>query len=349
MLVAVDEATRVCVVQDMKGKDDTITALRTIIARFAAVKIVVGEGSTLHTDSEAVLTSKQMTEFLASQRIVSRASPPHTHERNGIAERAIRTVFDTARALLRQAELHKKFWPIALQHAVFLRNQAPTSALGGRTPAQVLAGDARVKLPRLYKFGCKVFVKVDESGRRALDDKARVGIYVGHNTLSNSHRVLLRNSTRWDVVDTIHCTIDESALASNTIDAKAVAEADQLPVLATPPVADAPAAPAPVPAPAAAQQPAAKPPVDESRDPLLDDFDGDEDAYVTAVTAGPKVPGSYRAAMQSAKAKQWSVAIKSELDSLVENGTFEVVPEREQAARLALGAHREAQRRWQRA
>ena len=162
-----------------------------------------------------MLTSKQMTEFLASQRIVSRASPPHTHERNGIAERAIRTVFDTARALLRQAELHKKFWPIALQHAVFLRNQAPTSALGGRTPAQVLAGDARVKLPRLYKFGCKVFVKVDESGRRALDDKARVGIYVGHNTLSNSHRVLLRNSTRWDVVDTIHCTIDESALASN--------------------------------------------------------------------------------------------------------------------------------------
>jgi hypothetical protein len=97
-LVVVDEATRMCAVKDMKSKDQAVNALRDIFNAFATMPgshpIIVGEGSTMHTDSEAVLKSKDMLAFLAAQHISTRAAPPYTHERNGIAERAIRTLQD---------------------------------------------------------------------------------------------------------------------------------------------------------------------------------------------------------------------------------------------------------------
>lgn len=339
-LVMVDEATRMVVVRDMVGKGNLVDALRGGFAAFAAAKIVIGEGSMLHSDSESVFQAKGVSALLASKHVVGRASPPYTHERNGIAERKIRTLFDTTRALLRGADMSKRFWTIALQHAAFLLNHAPTTALGGRSPVAALAGSGvQVRLPQLYKFGSLVAVKIDDARRTALDDKSRVGIYVGHNTLSNSHRVLLLNKNRWDVVDTIHCRINENVKGISALrDACARDDGDHLsaPVLGAPTAAVPAAAPVPIPAPAPAPAPAPPPAptpasfptgtrLDESHDPLLDDFD-DVRAYVSAVAADGGLPRTYAEAMKGERAGKWSVAIQTELTSLIDNKTFETVP-----------------------
>ncbi len=96
------------------------------------------------------------------------------------------------------------------------------------------------------------------------------------------------------------------------------------------------AAPAPgtQPASAAASAPgpvraASQPPLLAASDPLLDTFEeGDEDVLVSALTLGTDgtAPRSYRAAMQCNESASWSAAIKMEIDSLVANGTFEIVP-----------------------
>jgi len=325
-LVVVDESTRMVAAKEMRTKDQVVDALKSIISSFShhpGKKIVVSEGtSTLHSDSEAVLKSKEMLAFLASKGITARASPPHTHERNGIVERAIQTVFDTVNSLLQQADLDVKFWPIALQHAVYLRNRSPTQALGGISPIQQLTG-AAVSLSNLRRFGCKVFVKVDDSARSALDPKSREGIYVGNNVLSNSYRVLVKNSTRWDVVDTIHCVFDEAQGPKTAA-----------PAPGAPPASAAASAPGSVPA------AASQPPLLAARDPLLDTFEDDEDVLVSALTLGSDgtAPRSYRAAMQCNESASWSAATKMEIDSLSANGTFEIVPDHSCSDRKLLSA-----------
>jgi len=55
---------------------------------------------------------------------------------------------------------------------------------------------------------------------------------------------------------------------------------------------------------------------------------GDEDAIVLAAIFGDSsAPLSYRAAMQTSDSDLWSTAVRSEIDSLVTNGTFQAVPE----------------------
>ena len=353
-LVVVDEATRVCVVKDMKSKDGVVEALKACILALKRVpggaKFKIGQGTMLHSDSEAVLKSVGMMAFLSSQHIAARASPPHTHERNGIVERAIQTLFDTVRALLQQTCLDEKFWPLALHHAAYLRNRLPTQALGGRVPLQELCGK-HLSVSKLRTFGCKVFVRVDDSGRTALEPRARAGVYVGHSDLSDSHRVLVRNATRWDVVETIHCTVDEAvpglpvaAEAGGATQGVATSQSTTPASTASAP-ARATSATASAPAPTAALTAAASPaanvtakaakpaqphaqpaPLLAGRDPLLDDFDDDEAVVSSLVMGGSgSEPRSYREAMRGAESQSWGGAVRTELDSLVDNGTFEEV------------------------
>ena len=51
-------------------------------------------------------------------------------------------------------------WPAALRHAVYLRNRAPSAALGGHTPLQMLGAPVD-SVNKLSTFGVKVFVKLE--------------------------------------------------------------------------------------------------------------------------------------------------------------------------------------------
>ena len=307
-IVFIDERTRYTVVKELQSKDQCVAAFEEAIADFARIPgapIKVAEGSILHGDSERVLQSKQMHRFLAERGISPRASPPYTHERNGIAERQIRTLFDMVRSLLQQSGLPNRYWFLALQHAVYIRNRVPSAALDGQCPLQVLTGKVPQEVTRLKRFGCTAYVKIDESARKTLSPKARKGIYVGCQPLSNSHRVLLSGPDGTErVYDTIHCVFDDAA---NGTAAEGSAETEQsaagtasqhLPVL--------------------------------GRDPLLVDFDDDSqeftDGHLNAVVAGVRIPGSYAEAVSSSQRDEWCEAIQAEVDSLTANDTFEVVP-----------------------
>ena len=138
-----------------------------------------------------------------------RASPPNTHERNGIAERSIQIVMNTLRASLKQAGFDRSFWTVALRHAVFLRNRVPTAALDGKSPLEFLTKVPQ-DLNKLHPFGCSVHVKVEDQMRQSLDPKARVGVYVGHDTTCNEARVMLLDKKRIVFVSTYHCVVNDS-------------------------------------------------------------------------------------------------------------------------------------------
>lgn len=203
--VFVDEATRWTVVKEVVSKTKIVEVVSAAFEEFAMAGIHVGENTILHGDSENVLTGREMRTFLASRRMILRSSPPHTHQRNGIAERAIQTLFDTTTAMLLDAQMPKKFWFYAVTYASYIHNRSATTALGGKSPFEVVTG--RVPdLNRAEVFGCKVFVRAEE--RQALDPKARVGVFVGVNESSDSARVLVFDRQRLVVMSTVHCVFE---------------------------------------------------------------------------------------------------------------------------------------------
>jgi len=232
-------------------------------------------------------------------------------------ERTIGCLFDTVRALLQQAKQSPSFWPLAMYHAVYLRNRLPTKALGGRVPMQQLTG-SMPDLTHLRMYGCKAFVKVDDAARKSLDSKAREAVYIGHSDLSNSFRVLVRGAKgHWDIVDTIHCTFDERAVGSQVAKASAKQGVS----------APATATTTPSSKPTATSMPASHLPLLASKDPLLDDFDDGNTPAVSQLVLGGSgsEPSNYKQAMQTTDAVSWRTAVQSEIDSLIDNGTFEEV------------------------
>jgi GAG-pre-integrase domain len=57
-------------------------------------------------------------------------SAPYTPENNPISERGNRTLFDTARTLLIEADLPTRFWPFVIKHVVYVRNRVRHATTG---------------------------------------------------------------------------------------------------------------------------------------------------------------------------------------------------------------------------
>ena len=94
---------------------------------------------------------------------------PKTPEQNGAAERLNRTLVETTRAMLLDADLPQKFWAEAISTAAYL---SPSSAIGGNTPHQAWYRE-KPRVDHLRVFGCTAFVLVLKDERGKLDAKTR--------------------------------------------------------------------------------------------------------------------------------------------------------------------------------
>jgi len=62
---------------------------------------------------------------------------PYTHKQNGHAERLNRTLVEKGRAMLLDSKFNKNPLGEAVCAVVYLINRSPTSALEGKTPAEM--------------------------------------------------------------------------------------------------------------------------------------------------------------------------------------------------------------------
>ena len=106
---------------------------------------------------------------------------PKNTEQNGVAERMNRTVVETARCMLAESKLPKKFWAEAVSTAVYLRNRSPTIAVKGMTPYEALSGE-KPEADVLRVFGCLVYAHIPKNERQKLDSKARKCVFLGYGS-----------------------------------------------------------------------------------------------------------------------------------------------------------------------
>ena len=185
-LTFTDDKTRYSWVYTLKSKDQ-------VYVQFREWKAQVEKSSgkrlkTLRTDNGGEYVSKEFESYLKSEGIHHELTVPKTPEQNGVAERLNHTLVETARSMLLDAKLSKKFWGEAVFTAVYLKNRSPSRSLKGLTPYEAWFGK-KPQVNHLRVFGCNAYAHVPKDERSKFDSKARKCILVGYSKQSKAYRL----------------------------------------------------------------------------------------------------------------------------------------------------------------
>ena len=184
-LVLVDDHTRFKQVYFLKRKSDALARVRTFVAKFNAyaslgkpepVRVV----GALHTDNAGEFLSREFEEFLDEELIDQSLCPPHVHQLNGVAERAIRTIMENVRANITMANAPISFWPYLVEHAVDCLNRVTGPPGRSESSFELLTGQQPKVLP-ILPFGCRAYpVKPRPAySKTDIDTRAWAGINLG--------------------------------------------------------------------------------------------------------------------------------------------------------------------------
>ncbi len=143
------------------------------------------------------------------------------HHQNGVAERAIQTITNWARAMMMHQLIHwpeqfsPDLWPFAIDQAVHIWNNLPRTDTG-LTPLEMFSGQTRPTngaIQRARVWGCPVYVLdptlQDQKKIPKWNPRSRLGVYLGcspshHNTVG---RIL--NPTTGYISPQFHVAYDE--------------------------------------------------------------------------------------------------------------------------------------------
>jgi len=145
----------------------------------------------LRCDNGKEYINKDIFRLAREKGIVIDPCPPYVHQLNGTAERYNRSIMDTARCLLSEARVNKRFWPEIIKTAAYLKNRTLANTIEKKTPYEILTG-RKPNISNLRIYGSRVFVRVPEEKRKSKwDRKADLGILLGYENVG--YRVLINN------------------------------------------------------------------------------------------------------------------------------------------------------------
>ena len=176
---------------------------------------------TLRSDGGGEYMSNEFQDYLRACGIKHQVTVRYTPQQNGCAERYNRTVCESARAMIFDANLPKSFWAEAVYTSVYVRNRLPTAALKNATPHQLWFG-TKPDISHLRVFGSLAYAHIPDELRRKLDPKAEVMVFVGYSRQSKAYR--LYDPASKQVVARRDVVFDESKLGLPKVDDKTVAE-----------------------------------------------------------------------------------------------------------------------------
>ena len=141
------------------------------------------------------------------------------HHQNGVAERRIRDITESARTMLLHAAhrwpktIISNLWPQALKHAVNVRNALPRAGQKA-SPLSTFSGTTiEPNLKHFHPFGCPVYVlQTPLQGQKMFPkwkERSRVGIYLGRSPNHASTVPLVLNTQTGLVSPQYHVIYDD--------------------------------------------------------------------------------------------------------------------------------------------
>ena len=337
LAVFVDDASGYLFVYPMKTKGDIIHVVPKVLVEVASAGHQL---RVLQSDNAAEFKSSKMTELLEKYLVKQRFTTPFVAAENGRVERQNRTIVEAARAMLAAANLPKMFWAEATVAAGYIRNRVPLKRLEWRTPYELWHG-RKPSVDHLRIWGSVGYVRVEDHKRDKLDFKSERRILVGYDDRSKTFRMWLPGTrhvkTSRDVrfVETIpkrSFTFDISGSNSTS------ASEERPPVESSSSQSvkrdfqDLDSSTSRSPYPKRVEREAAKEARVKIQNIVSEERLGDEEWLRTETAfscdfaySTKECPSTFQEAMKSSDANLWRKATDSEFESLMSNGTWDLV------------------------
>ena len=303
----------------------------------------------LRSDNGGEYKSKVFSKFCKEEGISRQHTNPYCPEQNGVAERFNRTIIESARSMLIHAKLPLVFWAEACDTAVYTHNRSPTTSLKDKTPFECLFG-RKPNVSHLRVFSCLTYVLIPQSQRKKLDAKAHRAIFVcyppgikGYKlydkekdsfTISRNVKFLettfdcLDNSKSGNVIDTDfeNCFNDTDEKQEDFVpEIPAAKDDDHEEQVGAPPLQHEEDAPVQRTYEDAFMEEVRNlRPIRERKLPTR--YKDEECLAVNSLTANIDEPESVKEALNGQMSKNWEEAMNNEYESLLTNGTWDLVP-----------------------
>lgn len=141
----------------------------------------------IQTDNDKEFDNAALRSFLATNSIVLRLTCPYTSPQNGCAERVLRTLIDSMRALLYHASVPTTYWPDALATATYLLNRKPCRSRRNSIPYELLFG-CEPDYAHLRTFGCLCYPNTAATAPHKLAPRFVACIFLGYPAESKGYR-----------------------------------------------------------------------------------------------------------------------------------------------------------------
>ena len=185
----VDDCTKYCYVYLMKSKDESVH-------KFALFKKEVE--NQLEKKIKVIRSDRggeyvaPFGRFCAEHGIVHEVTPPYSPQSNGIAERKNRSLKEMMNALLISSGLPQAMWGEAILSANYLLNRIPRKN-ESETPFELFKGRAP-SYDHLRVWGCLAKVLVPPPKQVSVGPKTVDAILIGYAHNSNAYRFLVHKS-----------------------------------------------------------------------------------------------------------------------------------------------------------
>lgn len=135
--------------------------------------------------------NSNLQNFLKSKEIRQQCTVGYAPEQNGVAERKNRTLLEAARSMLIDSGLQNGFWAEAINTANYVLNR--TIGKKKAEPPYEIMFNEKLKITNFHEFGSDVYSMVPYQNRRKLDDKAVKMKFIGYDEEAKGYRLANKN------------------------------------------------------------------------------------------------------------------------------------------------------------
>ncbi|CAI7778695.1 unnamed protein product [Closterium sp. NIES-54] len=327
-------------------------------------EVVMDVVKAIRTDRGGEFLSKEFSLWLKKNGIRHSLTMPYSPAMNGIAERANRTITETARGLLIEAGLPDYFWPDAVRSACVAKNRALTHVGADKWVPYVEWIGRNPKVDMLRVFGCMCMELVpkhlwhNKLGAKAIwaaESEAKIGVRFGEVKSSGLEHVELPLELSSSSTTTMQSSLvngEEEAKDAEEDEEEVQQVSERAPTLpsrttSAPRIRVTPQQLQGLHVPAAEEEGRGKRRIQApnrltcdalgkpAKSALVgaalivgDDGESDYNEYAFAFFSLVEMPGepaTLKEALESSDAEEWKKAMESELKSIEENGTGELV------------------------
>jgi hypothetical protein len=347
LMLVVDDYTRFTWMAGLHTKDQAFEAFQRYVA-MAEAEHSSNRVCCLRSDNGGEFISNAFHAWLQDSGIRRELTTPHSPWQNGIVERMNRTVVEGSRTLLQDAKLPLSLWVLACYATVYCRNRSPSSTLSNSTPYELWYG-VKPRHLHLRRFGCLAYAHILKEDRTKFAAKSQQCTFVGYSMDSSAYLLLSANGEKIIKSRDVHFVehlLGADAKQSSQIIENEDGENDENDETV-------PSIQPDVPSPVSSSSSAAPAPVSTGSLSILDakqnarmktmirqlsdrNISGPADiapstiahlAYIVRSSANivtdiDNDSPTYREAMTGTLSAQWKTATDSEIQSLVDAGTF---------------------------